>query len=296
MRAALVALGLTGCSALFGLDNPTRIDAASGDASTDTMTDASPDGLLGTWGAPEIAFVGLDGDDDPSLTEDMLEMYFNRTGDIYVTTRATLTSPWTNPIQVMELSAPEDDSTPEVTLDGLQLVLSSNRAGSQVHDLWVASRSNRSSPWGTPTIFSTLNTSAEDSAGSRSADGLEMVYSSTQAGGAGDFDVYLASRTSSPGPFPTFRRLVNLGTVNHDGSPFITADKSAVYLDSNRAGTMGDLDLYVSKLVADYEVPTPVTELNSAALDADPWVSPDGHHMYFTSNRDGTTRIYHATR
>jgi Tol biopolymer transport system component len=34
-------------------------------------------------------------------------------------------------------------------------------------------------------------------------------------------------------------------------------------------------------------LPTPLTDLNTAADERDPWLSPDGTMFYFTSDREG---------
>jgi Tol biopolymer transport system component len=43
-------------------------------------------------------------------------------------------------------------------------------------------------------------------------------------------------------------------------------------------------------------VPQLITEIATAYPENDAWVSPDGHVLYFTSNRSGTLDIYVAKR
>ena len=40
----------------------------------------------------------------------------------------------------------------------------------------------------------------------------------------------------------------------------------------------------------------PISDLNTAASEEDPWVSQDGRHILFVSDRDGRSRIYEARR
>src|SRR5690349_20008434 len=95
---------------------------ASHDASMPDVLvpDAPPDGAmpLGPWGLPTALFPG-GGDDDPTLTGDLLELYFNRNSDIYTSTRASVTDAWGTPALVTELSTVYNETTPEITYDGL---------------------------------------------------------------------------------------------------------------------------------------------------------------------------------
>jgi Tol biopolymer transport system component len=59
-------------------------------------------------------------------------------------------------------------------------------------------------------------------------------------------------------------------------------------------------DLYVAPRARRGEpfgAPRPIAELNApGALDQDPWISPDGRHLFFASDRSGQMAIYEARR
>ena len=40
----------------------------------------------------------------------------------------------------------------------------------------------------------------------------------------------------------------------------------------------------------------PVSELNTDDSEEDPWISEDGRHIFFMSDRNGRRRIYEASR
>jgi Tol biopolymer transport system component len=40
----------------------------------------------------------------------------------------------------------------------------------------------------------------------------------------------------------------------------------------------------------------PISELNPAFDESDPWLSADGNYILFTSNRSGDVEIYEAQR
>lgn len=88
---------------------------------------------------------------------------------------------------------------------------------------------------------------------------------------------------------------VNLGpTVNSpfaDNLPELSRDGLSLYFASNRLGGLGLGDLWVSRR-ASVEDPWgfPVNlgpVVNSSAGDLAPALSPDGHYLFFTSNRPG---------
>lgn len=88
---------------------------------------------------------------------------------------------------------------------------------------------------------------------------------------------------------------VNLGpTVNSpfaDNIPDLSRDGLSLYFSSNRPGGSGAGDLWVSRRASvDDAWGFPVNlgpTVNSSAGDLGPNVSPDGHYLFFTSNRPG---------
>jgi len=88
---------------------------------------------------------------------------------------------------------------------------------------------------------------------------------------------------------------VNLGpTVNSpfaDNLPDVSRDGLSLYFSSNRLGGSGAGDLWVSRRASvDDAWGLPVNlgpTVNSSAGDLGPNVSPDGHYLFFTSNRPG---------
>jgi hypothetical protein len=88
---------------------------------------------------------------------------------------------------------------------------------------------------------------------------------------------------------------VNLGPVVNsplaDNVPDLSRDGLSLYFASNRSGGSGASDLWVSRR-ASADDPWGVAEnlgptVNSSVGDLGPNVSPDGHYLFFTSNRPG---------
>ena len=127
-----------------------RVDAmpdAMVDAAADAMVDAAPDAPVAPFmGAMPIGLAQdpLVIDDDPTLTADLLELYFNRLGDVYVARRTAVGAAFSTPVRVNEVSRASDETRPEITGDGLYMLVASDRPGGVGgHDIWMSSRASR---------------------------------------------------------------------------------------------------------------------------------------------------------
>jgi hypothetical protein len=157
MVRSVALLAIAGCGFQHGVARD-----ASVDDDADTMADAQIDAArLGTWGTPTLVFPA-GGDDDPTATSDLLELYFNRGGDYYLSRRASIADAWSLPARDDQLSSSAADTTPEVSADGLTMFLASQRAPSMVNDIWIATRTLRSDPWSTPVRVAELSSAADE--------------------------------------------------------------------------------------------------------------------------------------
>lgn len=288
-----IAIILVGCGGNKAAPRDSAADSATDvtlDAARDTASDIAIDApvTFGPWGTPvEVMTPG--GEEKPTLTADMLELYFDISPTIYVMTRATTGDAWTSPAPVTELSGFVNTVSPEVSGDGLTMFLTSRHNGTSTQeDIYMSTRPDRQTAWSTPAIVSELSTNQIDIAAAATDDLLTLVmerYVSAQA------DLFITSRAAITDPWGP---LVALDTVNSgldDGNPFLWHDKKTLYFSSTIGGGG---DLYVSD---NFSAPQPITELNiDFTFDGEPWVSPDGHDIYFTSERSGTSGLYHSTR
>jgi hypothetical protein len=63
------------------------------------------------------------------------------------------------------------------------------------------------------------------------------------------------------------------------------------------AGAAAKADLFVAfrrSTAEGFQVTQPLDDLNTPADERDPWLTPDGKTLYFTSDRDGVLTIYTA--
>lgn len=235
----------------------------------------APNGLA-PWGPPSLVVYtpAASGDDDVTLTADMLELYFNRAGDIYAIVRSSLADPWSQAAIVSELSTQFAESTPELSPDGLTIFFSSNRPGSAGVDIWVATRATRNDPWGAPVLATGLNSPAADRCAAPSLDPDMIVLASNRNGG--EFDLFISRRSNGEWSVPMV--LAETNSLEMDSAPF-AIDGRLIFFFSDRAGSN---DLYEATAdPAGRFYPAPITELNSDLEESDPWVSVDGRHMFF---------------
>jgi Tol biopolymer transport system component len=196
------------------------------------------------WGPPENLGPIVNSastDWGASVTVDGLELYFasNRPGgygeqDIYVTKRATRTSPW-GPATTLgpKVNGSFRDQWPMVSPDGLELYVCSNRPGGLGEsDLYVSKRATTQDPWGDPVnLGPAVNGPFPEIISRLSPDGLLLFFESPRPGGFGPWgDGYVARRASRSAPW---QPAVNLGPIVN-ATPFNwpvgCPDGSALYI------------------------------------------------------------------
>ena len=138
----------------------------------------------------------------PCISADGLELFFhsNRSGgqgdhDTWVTTRATTSDPWAEPMNLGPgLNGPAMDGGPDISTDGLMLFFRSYGGSSYGGaDIWFSKRATVNDDWDMPVhLGPPVNTSAEDSMPSVSADGYILYFQSNRAGGLGGYDLWQA--------------------------------------------------------------------------------------------------------
>ena len=254
-------------------------------------------GIRLEFGAPtKLATLSdpLANDDDPTLTDDLLEIYFlsDRGPDgyesIYVATRNAVTEPFGAPQLVTALDSTSIEQTAEVSGDGLTMYLSSGRAGGAGgYDVYVTTRQSRTSAWAPPSRIAELSSPAND-VGATPRSPLELVLTSDRDSSTADYDIYFASRSSASEPWTLGPRLAELDDGATELTPF-PVGASGLWFVSDRSGNK---ELYFT--TGPPFVATPVTSVNTAAQDEDPWLSPDGSRLFFASNRDGSFDLYEA--
>jgi hypothetical protein len=165
----------------------------------------------------------------PTISGDGLTLYFasNRSGgegdlDLYRASRTNILSGFGVPVSLgSAVNSTSQDAAPSITNDGLSLYFTSQRSGGLgSNDIWLSTRPSLRKLFGAPVNLGPgINTSDSDFHPHISDDGLTLYLASRRpgavGGGAGNSDIYVATRSSS---FDTFGAPENPGpAVNTAG-------------------------------------------------------------------------------
>jgi len=265
--------------------------------------------------------------DNPTLTGDLLEIYFTTdrvsgNGDVWFATRVTPTAPFGTPAPVSAVNGASFETSSAISTDGLTLWFGSDRAGGVgANDIWVTQRATRASAWSTPVNVVALNSSADDIPRPPGQHALVMPVASTKAtaidpASGGNYQTYLATRTTPGAPFEAPVAIPELdyadrstvdGFLADDGLTMFfssaplaePADAAVSAADGGRTADAGvaNSNLFVTRRRStseSFSVPQALDDLNTSADERDPWLSPDGTTLYFTSDRSGVLSIYTA--
>jgi len=78
---------------------------------------------------------------------------------------------------------------------------------------------------------------------------------------------------------------------------FLTDDGTMLLFNAEQSGNPHSEMKRTWRLSRNDKFAPPVSTgfgLNSTTLNRDPWLSPDGNHFFFSSDRDGDLRVYEA--
>lgn len=268
--------------------------------------DSSP---VAGWSEPQliVELSDPDGADDPSLTADLLEIYFgsHRTGsmggieeDIWMAKRGSVTEPFGEPINVTELNTVYAETTPKITPNGKAIFFASNRPGGTQIDIWAATRSSRSVTWGPPGKVAEIMTSAGDYAAFANDELLHLIYCS---GVTGDEALYTSDRANTLALWGSPVIVDELDETGINECDPMEPSELALYYSTNYLTSDGRYEIYraARPTVGDsYGSRTAVDLVNLPGYnDRDPWVSADEQTMVFSSDRGNVNyELYITTR
>ncbi len=155
------------------------------------------------WGAP----VNLgplintsDGDGEPSISLDGLELYFvtdsggfGGDSDLFVSTRENSSTDWGIPVILAQVNPPGGEWCPNISADGRVLVFGVSQSYTSQGDIWMAIRNTVSGDWKPPVkLKSPINSSSDELSADISGDGRTLYFESSRPGGFGGYDIWQA--------------------------------------------------------------------------------------------------------
>lgn len=246
-----------------------------------------------------------DKDDNPTLTGDRLAICFTSTrassterADVWCAERATLSERFDEPVEITAVNSDAFETSPALSLSGLDLWFSSDREGGAGQgDIYVSSRTERSAPFGAPILVPELNSELDDIPRPPAMGDTVMPLGSRRTDDT--YFTYLATRETPSSPFSSpvlVEELTDSGLIVVDAQ---LSEDGLLLLFTSVAEDDAPGDLYAAErasLDESFGAPVLLSGVNSTEDDRDPWLSPDGQVLYFSSNRDGDFEIYSATR
>ena len=281
------------CSLFFdlqGLDNGSQEDASAaggqdGFAAPADAPDVVPDGTLGPAG---------DGPGD-AMPEDSNQGASDGTVSDVTDGTAVGASDSTT-----EGSAPRDggpsDAAPDTGADGSVDSGGDGVApGSDAGDAGGAC--DPAKPFGAPVLLTSLQSANRDGNLRLLPDELTGFFWSARWD-AGTAALYVTTRADNGSAFGNVSLLNNVNTATAQYDPSVTGDGLTLAFRSNRDGGAGRDDLYGASRATvggDFSGVAPITAVNSASNDVQPFLTPSGAEIYFSSDRTGDYDIYRAT-
>jgi hypothetical protein len=255
-----------------------------------TLGRAVPDPEFGDNGQAVAAINQINTDDTPTLTQDLLEIYFISRrpglglGDVYCARRSARELPFEAPVLVERVSSESDEVSAAISRNGLTLWVGSNRPGGKGKlDIWQSQRATRESEWGEPRNVAELNTDSDEIPRPPAEDERVMPFASNRLDAA--YQTWLALRSSRDAAFEVTEPVTELWIPGVEmAGGFLTEDGRLLFFHRGERGA----DLYFAWRRSTSEQFQPALELqgvNTSSDERDPWINFDETRFFFASNR-----------
>ncbi len=152
--------------------------------------------------------------------------------------------------------------------------------------------------FGKPVALTSLDTSADEEHADLSADELTIYFSSTRPGGAGGFDIYQATRSSTSAQFDHVMPVPGINTAGNERVPRMASNGLSMFAMTSTAAAPAlhvALATRANVTVAFTGLKT-VANINNATSTADPYLLPSGNVMYLASDLAGNLGLYRSAK
>jgi hypothetical protein len=275
-------------------------DGAQPDAATNSDLDFEPPRVIAELESADVS------DDDPSLTADLLLLCFNSkrdagmgAEDIWCSRRANSAEAWAAPEPQTELNTERRETGIALSLDGLALWFSSDRADDEAGlDVFVATRASRDDAWSEPVRVPELSSQDDDLVSSIDETGRTLMMArrtrstNDDEEDADDYHIFVAQRASASDPWQAPSAVSELDSDDGESDAFLVG--AGLQLIFTRRADL--LLTQRSSLDAPFEPGEPLHALNSEEQERDAWSNSTFTYVVFSSDRDGSFRLYEAER
>jgi len=262
-----------------------------------------PEGLPSFMEAVEIVELNSDrSDDDPTLSTDLLEIFFGSTREggaenIFTSVRASPTDPWDVPVPVAELNTDAAETTPELSPDG-RLMSFAREVGGQP-DVFVTTRPQRDQPWLPPVSVMSLTSTSDDSGFVTTGGERNAFFCSARRGSE---DLFFAERLDMGSDVFEFEQPLLIGALSGTGTrectPWVERNGQLIVFATNIGKSMDseDDDLYWTELPPGETAIEEIGFVNTTEREEDPWLADNLGVIYFARGIGDSQDIFAAER
>lgn len=181
------------------------------------------------------------------------------------------------------INTPNREYLISLTAEEDRLVVT-RRVGIQ-EDLYASEK--KDGVWQDGIFLEDVNTSLSEGAQTLSADGKTLIYTAcNRKDGYGDCDLYVSYKSRDQWSTPK-----NIGSAINtkawESQPTLSSDGSTLYFTSNRAGGLGNKDIWVSYKQANGQWGRPENlgdDINTSGSEQAPFIHADNQTLYFMSD------------
>lgn len=185
---------------------------------------------------------------------------------------------------VQSLNTYYSEYLPSLTADGKTMVFT-RRLNMDNEDLFISHLSDTG--WTESQPIRELNTLFNEGAPTISPDGKTIVFTSCDRRESyGGCDMFRSEWTESGwGPAVNISDILN--TPSYESQPCFADNGKTIYFSSNRKGTLGGRDIWVSHMLSDHKWSAPENlgpSINTSGNDECPFMHPNGRTLFFSSD------------
>ena len=206
---------------------------------------------------------------------------------------------WTEPVPVTEVNTEYSNWTPFLSFDGLSLYFARGRTSSYYH--FRIFEATRQEPYGPFTsVNEVLSTSGKHLFSPWVSPNNLRMYYFAQTENPILWQIKVSERASVNDPWPQGTDISELNTLGRISDPRLTSDELIIFFRSSTIpGGLGGYDLWMASRpdrASPFDTVRNLAEINTAAHDICPSISPDGLTLVFQSGTYGDWKFFRSTR